>query len=261
MIRRQLYTEVRVSRLAILSRRIAGFSLPVVLLAIGMHRFGLLEYEVAFAILLAGLAVALLGVLVASLAFIVIWNEGLRGLDRALMACAIGVVVLGVPAFDLARGAVLPAISDISTDVNDPPGFPAIASARARGANPVVYPGREAATLQRAAYPAVKAFEVEANPDEMFNLALQIVEANRWRVLDSVSPRGGERDGRIEAVAQSLIMGFRYDVSIRVRTTPNGVRVDMRSASRYGTRDFGSNARRIVRFFADFSDARRRASR
>ena len=108
MIRRQLYTEVRVSRLAILSRRIAGFSLPVVLLAIGMHRFGLLEYEVAFAILLAGLAVALLGVLVAGLAFIVIWNEGLRGLDRALMACAIGVVVLGVPAFmRVARASTL----------------------------------------------------------------------------------------------------------------------------------------------------------
>jgi uncharacterized protein (DUF1499 family) len=77
-------------------------------------------------------------------------------------------------------------------------------------------------------------------------------------VLDSVSPRGGERDGRIEAVAQSLIMGIREDISIRVRATPNGVRIDMRSASRYGSRDLGSNARRIERFLADFSEARRR---
>jgi uncharacterized protein (DUF1499 family) len=259
MIRRQLYTEVRISRLAILSRRIAGFSVPVVLLAVGMHRWGLVEYEAAFAILLAGLAVALLGLLVAGLAFIVIWREGLRGLDRALMACAIGVLVLGLPAFDLARGAVLPAISDITTDFNDPPPFQAIASARARGANPVAYAGGESVALQRAAYPGVKPLELEASPDEVFNLMLSVVEQQRWRVLDSVPPRGGERDGRIEAVSQSFIMGFRDDISIRVRATADGVKIDMRSASRYGNRDLGSNARRIERFFAQFMDARRKA--
>jgi hypothetical protein len=259
MIRRQLYTEVRISRLAILSRRIAGFSVPVVLLAIVMHRFGLVEYEAAFAILLAGLAVALVGMLVAGLAFIVIWREGVRGLDRALMACGIGVLVLALPAFDLARGAVLPPISDVTTDFADPPPFRAISSARARGANPVAYPGGEHVALQRAAYPGVKALELEASPDEVFNLMLSVVEQQRWRVLDSVPPRGGERDGRIEAVSQSLIMGFRDDISIRVRATPDGVKIDMRSASRYGNRDLGSNARRIERLFAQFMDARRRA--
>lgn len=259
MIRRQLYVEVRVSRLAILSRRVAVFSLPVVLLAIVMHRFGLVEYQAAFAILVAGLGVALLGVVLALFAFAVIWREGLRGLDRALAACAIGVLVLGLPAFDLARGATLPAISDITTDPADPPGFSAIASARARGANPVAYPGPATAALQRAAYPGVRALELEASPDEVFNQALAVVEQRGWRVLDSIPPRGGERDGRIEAVARSLIMGFREDVAIRVRTTSNGVRIDMRSASRYGARDLGSNARRITTFFADFMDVRRRA--
>jgi uncharacterized protein (DUF1499 family) len=74
-----------------------------------------------------------------------------------------------------------------------------------------------------------------------------------------VSPRGGERDGRIEAVARTLVMGFREDISIRVRAVDKGVRVDMRSASRYGQHDFGSNARRIDSFFAEFADARRRS--
>jgi uncharacterized protein (DUF1499 family) len=53
-------------------------------------------------------------------------------------------------------------------------------------------------------------------------------------------------------------MGFREDVVIRVRTSDKGVRLDMRSASRYGEHDFGSNAARIERFMADFADARRR---
>ena len=75
MIRRRLYVEVRVSRLATWSRAIAIFSLPVVALAILLHRIGIVEYAVAYATLVAGFAVALLGLLIAAAAFIVIWNE------------------------------------------------------------------------------------------------------------------------------------------------------------------------------------------
>ena len=92
-------------------------------------------------------------------------------------------------------------------------------------------------------------------------MLMSIVERRGWRVLDNVSPRGGERDGRIEAVARTLVMGFREDISIRVRTADKGVRIDMRSASRYGRHDFGSNARRIESFLAEFADTRRRAMR
>ena len=53
-------------------------------------------------------------------------------------------------------------------------------------------------------------------------------------------------------------MGFREDISIRVRKAGNIVRVDMRSASRYGQRDFGTNARRIESFLTQLTDARRR---
>jgi len=143
----------------------------------------------------------------------------------------------------------------------DPPRFVAVASARPHGANPIAYTGDGTARLQRGAYPAVKPFEVEANPDETFNLLMSIVERRGWRVLDTISPRGGERDGRIEAVARTPVMGFREDISIRVRAGDKGVRIDMRSASRYGQHDFGSNARRIESFMAEFADARRKAMR
>jgi uncharacterized protein (DUF1499 family) len=258
MIRRRLYEEVRVTQLAVWSRRIAIFSLPVVLLAVGLHRLGLLEYYVAYVTLAAGLGVALVGVLAALCAFIIIWNEGLRGLDKAITACAIGFVVLALPAYDLARGIWLPAISDVTTDIADPPRFQEVALARARNANPVSYPGPRVAALQRQAYPAIRPLELDASPDEVFNIMLSIAERRGWNLLDSVGPRGGERDGRIEAVARTLIMGFREDVAIRIRSGDRGVRIDMRSASRYGTHDFGSNARRIESFFAEFSDTRRR---
>ena len=261
MIRRRLYVEVRVSRLATLSRAIAVFSLPVVALAVFLHRIGIVEYAVAYATLLAGFAVALLALLIAIAAFVVIWNDGLRGLGRAITATVIGLVLVGWPTVEFARSATLPAIVDITTDFSDPPRFVAVASARPHGANPIAYPGVETARLQRAAYPGVKPFEVEANPDEVFNMLMSIVERRGWRVLDNVSPRGGERDGRIEAVARTLVMGFREDISIRVRTAEKGVRIDMRSASRYGQHDFGSNARRIESFMGEFADIRRKAMR
>jgi hypothetical protein len=260
MIRRRLYVEVRVSKLATWSRRIVIFALPVVLLAIALHRFGLVEYQVAYAALVAGFSVAAIGLLIAAAAFVSIWNDGLRGLGRAITAAAIGLALVGWPVVDFARSTTLPAITDITTDFNDPPRFVAVASARPQGANPITYPAG-AARLQRESYPGVKAFEVEANPDEVFNIIMAIVEKRGWRVLDNVSPRGGERDGRVEAVARTLVMGFREDITIRVRTVDKGVRIDMRSASRYGHHDFGSNARRVESFFSEFADTRRRAMR
>jgi len=259
MIRRRLYVEVRITWLATLSRRIAVFALPVVLLAVVLHRFGVVEYEVAYVTLAAGLTVALLGILVAIAAFIVIWNEGLRGLGRAIGALMIGLAVLAYPAYEFARGANLPAISDVTTDPSDPPRFLAVASARPSGANAIAYPGERTARLQFTAYPAVKPLEVDAGPDEIFNAALSMIERRGWRVLDSVTPRGGQREGRIEAVARTLVMGFREDVVIRIRTIEKGMRVDMRSASRYGSHDFGSNARRVESFLAELNEARRRA--
>jgi uncharacterized protein (DUF1499 family) len=252
MIRRHLYTEVRITWLATLARRLAIFALPVIAVSIGLHRLGLVEYEVAYVTLTAGIAVAALAAIVAVAAFVVIWNEGLRGLGRAIAAFIIGIAVLAWPMFEVVRSSTLPSIADITTDPSDPPRFSAIASARRSSANPVAYPGEEAAMRQRAAYPGVQPLEIDANPDTAFNIALGLVEKRGWRVLDSVTPRGGQRDGRIEAVALSPIMGFREDVSIRLRSSGGMVKVDMRSGSRYGDHDFGANARRIERFLADF---------
>lgn len=258
MIRRHLYEEVRVTWLAPLARRIAIFSLPVTLIAIVLHRIGLVEYELAYITLATGLAVALLGLLVAVAAFVVIWNEGLRGLGSAAVAFLIGTAVLAWPTFEFMRAVNLPEIVDISTDTSDPPRFVAVASARSSSANPIAYPGEQTAALQQMFYPAVKPHEIDASPDEVFNTLLSLVERRGWRVLDSVPPRGGQREGRIEAVAQTFLMGFREDIVIRVRALQNAVRVDIRSASRYGTHDFGSNARRIESLLSDFTEARRR---
>lgn len=259
MIRRRLYAEIRVSKLAVWSRRIAIFALPVAAIAVFLHRLGAIEYNVAYVLLAAGFAIALAALVLAVSAFVLIWNEGLKGLGSAIAAFLIAATILAVPLFEAVRSVNLPAISDITTDISEPPRFNAIAASRPRSANSPAYPGPEVAALQRAAYPAVRSAEFDAEPDEMFNVAAGLAEQFGWRILDSVSPRGGERDGYVEAVAQTALMGFREDISIRIRKIGNAVRIDMRSASRYGSRDFGSNARRIQSFMAQIADARRRA--
>ncbi len=43
-------------------------------------------------------------------------------------------------------------------------------------------------------------------------------------------------------------MGFRDDVTIRIRPLAGQSRIDIRSVSRLGRHDFGANARRIAAF-------------
>jgi uncharacterized protein (DUF1499 family) len=62
------------------------------------------------------------------------------------------------------------------------------------------------------------------------------------------------RDGIIEAVARTPILGFRDDVVVRVRPTVDGARIDVRSASRYGRHDLGTNAKRVRSLIDDIDD-------
>lgn len=257
MIRRRLYAEIRTSKLAIWSSRLAIFALPVLLLAVSLHRVGAVEYHAALALLIAVLLIACLALALAAGALVVIWNDGLKGLGQALLAAVLSAAVLAYPSFEILRGALLPAIGDVSTDTADPPRFHAVAALRPRGTNALNYAGGASAELQRKFYPAVRPLEFDAEVDEMFGAALALVQRQGWQLADNISP-APNRDGYIEAVASTPLMGFREDISIRVRKSGNMVRVDMRSASRYGQRDFGTNARRIEAFLAQLGEARRR---
>ncbi|MGB6171664.1 MAG: DUF1499 domain-containing protein, partial [Xanthobacteraceae bacterium] len=62
------------------------------------------------------------------------------------------------------------------------------------------------------------------------------------------------RDGIIEAVARTPILGFRDDVVVRVRATTDGARIDVRSASRYGRNDLGTNASRVRNLIDNIDD-------
>src|SRR6266851_8348564 len=229
MIRPRILEEP-LSRLAVWSRRVAVFSIPVVLLAITIVRSGLLELVPALATFGA---------------FIVIWREGLRGGGHAVVALMIGIGILAYPAYLATRAYRLPAINDVTTDPLDPPRFEAIARLRSRESNPITYAGLRAAELQRAAYPDIEPLLLNVTLQEAYDSALAVITRRKWRIVDARPPQPGRRDGLIEAVARTPIMGFRDDVVVRVRPAQEGARVDVRSASRYGRSDLGANASRV----------------
>jgi len=252
--RRYIHSEPT-SKLAIWARRIAGFAFVATLLAVIIVRSGLLEIQPALATFAGALAIAIIALLVSLAAFVVIWMEGLAGMGAALAAMLISLALLAYPAYLGLKAYRLPWIYDITTDPIDPPRYEALARLRPRDANPVQYAGLYAAEQQRTAYPDIGPLGTNATPEAAYNATLAVVNKRRWRVVDARAPQAGRREGRIEAVARTPIMGFRDDVVVRVRAEPDGARIDARSSSRYGQFDFGTNASRIRNLMNEIEDA------
>jgi uncharacterized protein (DUF1499 family) len=251
---RRRVAEEPVSKLAIWSRRLALFAFAVVLLVVVIVNLGFMEPVPAIASLAGSLFFALVAMVLAFGALVVIWRQGLRGLGLAVAALGIGIAMLAYPAYLGVLFYRLPAVNDITTDATDPPRFEAISRLRPRGANPIAYPGAAATKLQRGAYPDIEPLIVSVPPLEAYDAALAVITKRKWRIVDVRPPLTGRREGRIEAVARTPLMGFRDDIVVRVRAAEDGARVDMRSASRYGTHDFGANASRLRSLSNDIDD-------
>ena len=245
---RRRYAEEPTSRLAIWARRCAIFALTATVLSVLIVRSGILEIEPALATFAGALLFAVIGVVLAFGAFIVVWKDGINGIPHAFAAIGIGVALLGYPGYLGYKAYNLPMINDITTDPIDPPRFDVLARLRPRGT--VEYAGLYAAEQQRKAYPDVEPLNVDATPKAAYDAAMAVIVRRKWRVVVDRPPQP-RRDGIIEAVARTAIMGFREDLSLRVRAVDDGARIDVRSASRYGRHDFGTNASRIRSLLED----------
>lgn len=248
-------SEQPVSRLAVWARRLALFSFVAALLAIIIVRSGLLEIEPALATFGGALCLAILAILFALAALAVIWKDGLTGLGHVFTALFLGATLLAYPAYLGLTAYRLPPISDITTDPINPPRFEAIARLRSRSANPAAYAGLYAAEQQRSFYPDIEPLTVDASIKDAYDSAIAVVTKRKWRIVDAREPSLNRREGRIEAVARTPIMGFRDDVVIRINGNKDEARIDVRSSSRYGRHDFGTNAARILSLLADIDDA------
>jgi uncharacterized protein (DUF1499 family) len=244
--------ETPPSRLAIWACRLAVFALAVAALATVIERADLLEIAPVLVTFAAALVLAAVATLLALASFVSLWNNGGPGFLQAMTAIVIGAGLLAYPGYLAYQGHQLPAITDITTDPADPPRFEVVS--RLRPADRNLYPGLAAAELQKQAWPDIEPLDLTVNPKAAFDGVMAVFTKRRWRIVDSRAPAPG-RDGHIEAIARTPIMGFRDDVTVRIRATRDGARVDIRSASRFGTTDFGANAQRVLALIDDIDDA------
>jgi len=139
-----------------------------------------------------------------------------------------------------------PYIHDITTDLDNPPAFVAVASVRSESDHPVAYDGPEVAAQQREAYPELQPLLVSADAATVFAAAKKVVDSMGMELVDA-----SESDLRVEATQTSFFYGFKDDIVVRIVALPDATtRVDVRSKSRVGRSDIGQNAKRIKTYLA-----------
>ena len=193
-------------------------------------RFGLWSYGTGISLLRWTAYAAIAAALVSAIA-LAIPKVRAAGLLMPMAALLLGLAVLYVPLQFLQRARAVPPINDITTDTENPPRYMTA---------PRAYPGAEFARQQRAAYPDIAPLLLPLPPREAFARAVAAAEAMGWEVVGRDAAAG-----TIEAVDTTKWFGFKDDIAVRVVPTPNGSRIDIRSKSRVGRSDIGTNARRI----------------
>lgn len=243
-------------------------------------RFGLWDWQTAAHVLIgtpgqglgrfvagAALTVSLLAILVA-----LARAPRKRAFMLAFAALFVSASLAGRFAGATLNAEARPPLHDIQTDWSDPiaPSDALVTEREATGAtNPIVddpripeeasarWPGlagQRVAEVQEAAeyipgvhkspkqtpYPRIAPLVMDASPEAAFDAALATVERRGWRLI-----LAEPEEGRIEASEENVWFGTRDDILIRIREVEGGVRIDVRSVSRTGLSDLGSNAKRI----------------
>jgi hypothetical protein len=245
-------TSVIVAPLARWSSRIALFAASLMLVGVALHWLASFPTPVAVNLFRVALAGAGLAMLTGMIALVQIWRRGYAGARNAALGILLPLAFLAWPLTYLPAYFRQPPINDVTTDLAAPPRFAVLAAKRTGVANSAAYPGERFAELQQKAYPDLRTVSVDRSVDETFELIEETVRKLRWKVAASDPPAARPpKGGTLEATDQTLLLGFPDDVVIRIEGNANRSRIDVRSASRYGTVDFGQNATRVRRFFGE----------
>lgn len=166
---------------------------------------------------------------------------------RALIATAIGLVLVAIVLVSASGGAGYPPINDISTDVSDPPSFAAEDLVPAYQGRDMNYPA-EFVEIVQTAYPDLAPIQTDSPPGEAYARALASARGLGWTITyeDPVAHT-------FDATESTAVFRFVDDITIRVRPDEQGARIDVRSKSRDGQGDLGTNAERIRRFATEMT--------
>jgi uncharacterized protein (DUF1499 family) len=234
-----------------------GFVLSAIAITAAMGagagaRLALWDFRLGFRILnwaayfgIAGTVLSLVGMILGRS------EKGRRGFLLAIAGIVLGALAFGVPGNWYRIAKRVPMIHDITTDMENPPLFVSVLPLRKDAPNSAVYGGPEIAAQQLAAYPDIRPLVSDIPPAQAYERARSVARQMGWNIVDE-----NQAEGRIEATATTRWFGFKDDVVIRIAPSGGiGSRIDIRSLSRVGRSDVGTNTRRIRTFLKKFAEA------
>lgn len=246
--------SVKEAREAVWARRVALFFVQLLILTVLLHRFASLTTPAAMNLIAVSIAGLFLAIGIAIGSIVRIWFGGQSGASQAFAAIFIACIGLAAPLYYLSHAVTLPRLTDVETTPDEPLDFKMLAGMRPAGANPITEPGEAEIEAQDEAYPDIGPMALERAAPEVFSLVHEAVERLGWTIVLNEAP-GETGAGRIEATDRTLVMGFTDDVVVQVKGDDAHTVIDVRSVSRYGLHDLGTNAKRIRDLFAEVTAA------
>lgn len=194
------------------SRRLGRFAVLLALVALTLHRVGMLELPntVAAVLLATVLATFVLGLAV--IGFFMLWLNGAKGGHASFSGMVMALLILIPFGLAASRFVLLPPIHDISTDVKNPPEWlekPEIKPSwipRSDGTQP------QARQLQIEAYPQITGRRYEGAIDRVLLAVQTVARENKWTqvanvgveaLADGLEPNSGDAEKGEEARSSS----------------------------------------------------------
>lgn len=236
---------IRTSKWAVWARRFGALALPLAAIPVVLHRAHIITSENFVVVEAAAMALAVIALIAALIAFARLWVTGDRGWARAGVAFAFGIICLLPGAFFLWLALSNPSSSDVSTDFVNPPPLVSFVESR--------FIGPEERARIEAAYPNARSRNYPIEAPQMFTLVATLLDNLGWDVRARREPLTALDAGQVNAVVTTLL-GFRQEVALRIQGGADGTTIAMRSASLSAFPDFGENGQRVESFLLELDN-------
>ena len=162
------------------SRRLGRFAVLLALMALLLHRIGMLEMPNAIAAVLLSAVIAVFVLGLSMIGFFMLWHIGAKGGHASFSGLVMALIILIPVGLAASRFVLLPQIHDVTTDIADPPQWleaPEISRSwipRTNGEDPAKR------RLQAGAYEQITGRRYEGAIDRVLIAVQAVAQERKW---------------------------------------------------------------------------------
>jgi hypothetical protein len=149
----------------------------------------------------------------------------------------------------------LPAITQVSTDLANPPAINAAGRSADVFASPVRPIDETGARAQAQYYPEIAGRRYALSTDQLGDIIAGLLRARNWQPIARTGAGTPQEPERFTGIARTLVFAIPADISIRIIDDGDSTIVDMRSAIRFGPHDLGLDRSFVTGFLDDLDTA------